>query len=117
MTMRPPARPPFPAYRGNAGLGGACGSACRKSAEVIENFGTIIPTFEDYCRGRWQMSLARSKRLVASAEVIQNLTPIGAIPANLEQTRPLANLEPEQQREVWEKAVETAPVPLAQTCQ
>jgi hypothetical protein len=32
-----------------------------------------------------------------------------SIPANLEQTHPLAKLEPEQRRQVWQKAVETAP--------
>ena len=30
-------------------------------------------------------------------------------PINLEQTRPLSKLEPAQQREAWQKAVETAP--------
>ena len=31
------------------------------------------------------------------------------LPENEAQTRPLADLEPEQQREVWLKAVNTAP--------
>jgi hypothetical protein len=32
-----------------------------------------------------------------------------ALPASERQARPLASLEPEQQREVWQEAVETAP--------
>lgn len=35
--------------------------------------------------------------------------PMGYSPANERQVRPLARLEPEQQKEAWQRAVETAP--------
>jgi N6-adenosine-specific RNA methylase IME4 len=67
-------------------------------------------TFEDYCKERWNMSRFYAHRLMDSAEVATNLLPIGNIqPANEAQVRPLTGLEPEQQREVWLEAVETAP--------
>lgn len=34
---------------------------------------------------------------------------MGTLPTSERQTRPLANLEPEMQREVWQEAVQTAP--------
>jgi len=57
------------------------------------------------------MSRFYAHRVIDSAEVVINLLPIGNIqqPANEAQARPLAGLEPEQQREVWKQAVETAP--------
>lgn len=69
-------------------------------------------TFEEYCRRKWDMSQRHANRLVASVEVVQNLGPMGPIPppASERQARPLTGLEPEQQREVWARAVETAPV-------
>ena len=38
-------------------------------------------TFEDYCRERWGMSKRHADRLIGSAEVVGNLTPIGVTPA------------------------------------
>ena len=50
------------------------------------------------------MSLAQGKRLVAAAEVVQNLSPIGDTqPTHESQVRPLTKLEPEAQREAWAK--------------
>lgn len=69
-------------------------------------------TFEDYCRERWQMSRSYAHRIIESAQVVANVQtlPIGnTAPATESQARPLAKLEPEQQREVWREAVETAP--------
>lgn len=66
-------------------------------------------TFEDYCQERWGMSKTHANRLIASADTIDNLTPIGVIPDNEAQIRPLTRLEPDQQREAWQRAVETAP--------
>lgn len=66
-------------------------------------------TFEDYCSERWDISRSYGYRMIGAAEVIENLSPIGDIlPANESQVRPLASLEPEQQREVWTKAIESA---------
>jgi hypothetical protein len=44
-----------------------------------------------------------------ATEVVDNLRPIGLIPANEAQARPLTQLEPEAQRIVWEVVKQTAP--------
>lgn len=71
-------------------------------------------TFEDYCRERWQFEKSQVYRLMDSAAVAANLavemSPIGEVlPINEAQARPLAKLDPEEQREVWAEVVETAP--------
>lgn len=68
-------------------------------------------TFEDYCRERWGFTRMHASRLIAAAEVVRNVTDRLQIqsPANIEQTRPLTRLEPDQQREAWGEAVATAP--------
>ncbi len=73
-------------------------------------------TFEDYCVDRWGMKRAYADRLIKSAEVANNLTPMGAKsennhnpPISERQVRPLTKLEPDEQKEVWKEAVETAP--------
>lgn len=66
-------------------------------------------TFEDYCRERWGMSKTHSNRLIQSAEVVGHLTPIGVIPANESQARPLVGLSPDLQVRAWQEAIETAP--------
>lgn len=70
-----------------------------------------IATFESYCSERWGMSRMHAHRLIDSCMVVDNVTDrLQKHPAiNLEQTRPLARLEPAQQREAWQKAVDTAP--------
>ena len=66
-------------------------------------------TFEHYCKEKWKMSRPQAYRLIASAEVTDNLSPIGDID-NEAQVRPLTKIkDPEEQREVYQKAVETAP--------
>lgn len=67
-------------------------------------------TFEDYCRDRWEMARQQANRLIAAAEAVRNLEPIGSIlPTSESQVRPIAHLEPDDQREVWQQAVDTAP--------
>ena len=67
-------------------------------------------TFEAYCKHRWDFNRAYAYRLMGSAQVIDAVSPIGIqSPDNERQTRPLARLEPDQQREAWQKAVATAP--------
>lgn len=68
-------------------------------------------TFEDYCRERWGMDRTYAHRVMAASVVHRNLLPVGNIlPETERQTRPLAALkDPEQQREAWREAVETAP--------
>ena len=70
-------------------------------------------SFEDYVQDRFGMKRAHSYRLIEAALVVENLSPkclqFGDIlPTNEAQCRPLTKLEPEQQREAWTKAVESA---------
>lgn len=66
-------------------------------------------TFEGYCRDRWGMSRIHAHRLIEAADVSLNLLPVGNTPTSERHLRPLTHLEPEQQREAWRVAVETAP--------
>jgi hypothetical protein len=50
----------------------------------------------------------RAYQLTEAAQVAGNLSTIVGKPTNEAQVRPPTGLEPEQQREVWDKAVETA---------
>lgn len=61
-------------------------------------------TFEDYCRERWAFSRSRAYRLIAAAEVVGILSPIGDTPATESVVRTLVGLEPEIAREVWAEA-------------
>ena len=67
-------------------------------------------TFEDYCREKWAYGRQYAYRLIAAAEVVKCLSPIGDIPqpTHESQVRPLFGLEPEKVREVWKKAVAKA---------
>lgn len=58
------------------------------------------------------MTKIHAYRLMDAAEVTQNLQSnqlVTSLPVNESQARPLTKLEPQQQQEVWAKAVETAP--------
>ncbi len=67
-------------------------------------------TFETYCRERWDFSRIRAFQLIQFVEVRDNLlTVVNIQPTSEFQTRPLARLEPTQQREAWQQAVATAP--------
>jgi 3-methyladenine DNA glycosylase Tag len=67
-------------------------------------------TFEDYCRDRWGMSKTHANRMISAAEVVNDLAPMGAIPDNERQARPLTKLDSaEERQEAWQEAVETAP--------
>lgn len=71
---------------------------------------TEYSTFEDYCRERWGMSRPKAYQLIDAAGVVNNLsTMVDIVPINERQARPLTKLEPEQQREAWTRAIETAP--------
>ena len=74
-------------------------------------------TFKDYCNQKWDMGRQYADRLIAGSQVAVNLTPRGVTmppcetqPMFEKQVRPLVILEPNQQRDVWEMAVRTAPV-------
>lgn len=67
-------------------------------------------TFEEYCKGRWEFSSRHAERLMLSSKTVEIIRPIGRIPSNEAQARPLAKLPtPELQQEAWKEAVETAP--------
>lgn len=67
-------------------------------------------TFEGYCKAKWDFNRAHAYRLMDSSAVVDTVSPNGRQqPMNERQTRPLARLEPQQQREAWQQAVATAP--------
>jgi hypothetical protein len=56
------------------------------------------------------MKKSHAYRLIESISIINTLSPIGDMtPITESQCRPLAKLEPEQQQEAWQQAVDTAP--------
>ncbi|BAY20069.1 hypothetical protein NIES21_59390 (plasmid) [Anabaenopsis circularis NIES-21] len=87
-------------------------------------------TFEEYCRDRFGFTRMSAALKIASVKVMDNLSTNGLqnaetskgglqerkmstnglqiLPTNERQLRPLTNLEPEQQREVWKQAVQEA---------
>ncbi len=68
----------------------------------------LFKTFEAYTRARWDVGRAQAYRLIKSYEVIRNLSPIGDIlPVNESQVRPLVQLEPLEQRNVWKDFLKT----------
>ena len=66
-------------------------------------------TFEAYCKARWDFARRTAYQFIDSVKVIDNVRNCAQAPVNESQTRPLARLEPDQQREAWQKAVATAP--------
>lgn len=75
-------------------------------------------TFEDYCRDRWGMERRHAYRLIDAAQVVENVSNWTQIPVTESQARPLTTLEPAQQREAWQRAVETAPtIEVGAACQ
>jgi hypothetical protein len=80
-------------------------------------------TFEEYCRDRFAHSRQQSNYLIAAAGVYENLTTIGCqnvadenlttngsqiLPTSERQVRSMTKLEPQEQQEVWLRAVEVA---------
>ncbi|OYE02099.1 hypothetical protein [Nostoc sp. 'Peltigera membranacea cyanobiont' 232] len=70
-------------------------------------------TFEDYCRDRFGHSRRQSYLLMDAATVFDNLVEIcdqfdHKLPTAEGQVRPITKLEPQEQQEVWLRAVELA---------
>lgn len=73
-------------------------------------------TFERYCRERWKKGKTRAYQLMEAIVVVSNLSTMvdkfecqtNILPQNERQVRPLVSLEPDQQREAWQSAVEAA---------
>lgn len=73
--------------------------------------GGAYETFDAYCRGVWDFARSTAYQFIDSVKVIENIRNCGqidVIPTTESQARPLARLKPEQQREAWQKAVDTA---------
>ena len=69
---------------------------------------TLFETFEAYGRARWDMGRSQVYRLINAYRVINNLSPDGDIlPANEAQVRPLGQLDPPEQRQVWKDFLNT----------
>jgi len=67
-------------------------------------------TFEAYCKKEWEFNASRARQLIGAARTYDNIKSVTIVtPVTESQARPLAKLEPEQQREAWQQAVETAP--------
>lgn len=84
---------------------------CRKLL-LVQLYRSTHKTFEEYCREVWGVSRSFAYKQIAAAEVVENLRTIctqNILPSTESQTRPLAPLPPQEQVEVWEKAVEIAP--------
>ncbi|BDI20466.1 hypothetical protein ANSO36C_62680 (plasmid) [Nostoc cf. commune SO-36] len=80
-------------------------------------------TFEEYCRDRFGHSRQKSNYLIAAADVYENLTTICCqnsgiedlttngsqiLPTSEGQVRPMTKLEPQEQWQVWQAAVQEA---------
>jgi hypothetical protein len=89
-------------------LGGALAEIRDRELYKIKNGGEY-KTFEAYCRDALDLSRPRAYQLIGAAQVQENLSTMVDKTISERQARPLINLEPEQQRSVWKKAVETAP--------
>lgn len=73
-------------------------------------------TFEEYCKDRFGFTRISANYKIAAAEVFENLMAddeqllitngYQILPINERQVRPLTNLEPDEQRQVWQEAVE-----------
>ncbi|HCV29301.1 MAG TPA: hypothetical protein DGO89_03100, partial [Microcoleaceae bacterium UBA9251] len=67
-------------------------------------------TFEAYCQEKWGMARQTANRFIGAARVMENLEPIGSkFPTKESQVRPLAQLPPELQIQIWQEAVESSP--------
>jgi len=61
---------------------------------------------------KWDFARRTAYQFIDSVKVIDNVRNCAqteVLPINESQTRPLARLEPEKQKEAWQRAVETAP--------
>jgi hypothetical protein len=70
-------------------------------------------TFEDYCRKRWEMSKTQANRLIAAAQVVDNIASVTPpeVTGHLKEStiRSLAPLSAAQQRKVFERVLEQSP--------
>jgi len=94
------------------------GSALRELLRDQRLYRNTHKSFEEYCRDRFGFQRRHSYQLIEAASIFDNLCANGAhetlstikkiLPTNERQVRPLTRLEPDEQREVWQQAVEAA---------
>jgi hypothetical protein len=65
-------------------------------------------TFQEYCETRWMMSGTHAHRLIDAAEIAGNLKTHPGVSLTEKQIRPLARLEPAEQREAWKESVKSS---------
>lgn len=65
-------------------------------------------TFEGFCRNHLTISRVYAYRQIVAAEVISNLLPIGNMPLNESQVRPLTKLKSSEQKLAWKCATDIA---------
>lgn len=83
--------------------------ACGKAFAIIKNrrlYRQSHSSFDAYVQERWGMSAAHAYRNIAAAQVVAALPEGAPVPSSESQARLLSRLEPEEQAEVWEEAVE-----------
>lgn len=68
-------------------------------------------TFEDYCKEKWGMSIrfAQMKMSAAKATATIEANNCSRLPENEAQARPLTQLEPDEQADAWQEALDTSP--------
>jgi len=68
-------------------------------------------TFEEYCKEKWNFNSSRARQLISAAEVTDNIKSVTKVTVLKErQLRALVGVkDPDQQREVMQRAIETAP--------
>lgn len=68
------------------------------------------PTFERYCRERWQYGKSQAYYLIGAAAVVKNLSTIvdKPLPTHESQIRPLLGLSQDQAVEAWKEAVKNS---------
>ncbi len=71
----------------------------------------IYGTFEEYCKEKWDMERRHAYRLIDGYKVTENVSHgTQSIPTSERVVRPLSKIkDPAEQREVYQRAVETAP--------
>ena len=84
--------------------------AIRDKRLYLRKNGGEYQTFEAYCKGIWDFNSSRARQLIMATETFENIKSVTRVTPDAEfHIRPLARLESSQQREAWQKAVETAP--------
>ena len=84
------------------------GAALRKIRDERLYKVSLFDSFESYVGHRREMGKSQAYRLIEASRVVENLSLIGnALPANEDQARVLARLQPAEQKRVWRECLES----------